>query len=162
MERQRIDLRDAAGPSPHMASKHRIASLLFSVVVVLGLYGASVMIPPGPFTYLLSLPALAIITITAGVRASDMSCDMNSSRWSVRRNGYIFAGLFAVTQVFGPLKGLVIGAAASWPEWTLVIGEWGFAMIWLTSPNLPPWPKYVWKTPHEVGAHTRDTTRHVP
>ena len=155
MERHRIDLRDMSDPLP--TAGLRFKSLLFSLSLVLALYAASYYIPVGWFTYFLTVPALAIIIISAGIRASEMTSDMTSTRWAVKRNGYILTGLFAVGQLVGPIKGLMVGELTDWPTWRTVIGVWGFALVWLATANERPWLAWVWHEVNDFPKHNRPT-----
>ncbi len=110
----------------------------YAMVLVLCAYIASVYIADGWMTYLLSVPPCAILIITALARVNDLSVDLNSAAWNVRRAGLILTALYAVGQITVPVL------VKDWPSWQTVIGLWGFALVWLTSPHQPPWLKYVW------------------
>ncbi len=108
------------------------------MVMVLCAYVASVFIPLGWMTYLFSVPPCVVLIITALARVNDMSADMDSAAWNVRRSGLVLTALYAVGQITVPVL------AADWPTWRTVIGLWGFALVWMTSPHQPPWARYVW------------------
>lgn len=133
----RVDLRAQTSSKAH-GPLARFKAGAYVMVLVLCAYLASVTVQDGWLTYLLSVPACAVIIVTALARVNDMSIDMASTAWNVRRAGLILTALFAVSQITVPVF------AADWPSWRTVIGLWGFALVWLTSPNQPPWIQYVW------------------
>ncbi len=114
----------------------------YVMVLVMCAYIGSATVPEGWLTYVLSVIPCAILIITALARVNDLSIDMASTAWNVRRAGLILTALYAVTQLTLPLF------SAEWPSWGTVIGLWGFALVWLTSPHQPPWMRYVWKGPN--------------
>lgn len=131
------DLRSPVSSDAH-GPLARFKAATYAMVVVVCAYLCSVYIPVGWMTYLFSVPPCAVIIITALARVNDLSIDMASTAWNVRRVGLILTALYAVAQITVPLF------AEDWPTWRMVIGLWGFALVWLTSPHQPPWGQYVW------------------
>lgn len=132
-----LDLRSATSSKAH-GPLARLMGAAYAMVLVVSVYLCSVYIADGWMTYLLSVPACVVLIITALVRVNDMSIDMSSKAWNVRRAGLILVALYAVGQITVPVL------VKDWPSWQSVIGLWGFALVWLTSPHQPPWGQYVW------------------
>lgn len=91
----------------------------------------------GWLTWGLSLPPLAIIILTALARAYDIR-DL-SARGFIRKMGMVLVAASAASLLVSPL----LGYTSSFPLWRSVLLYWGFALSWLTTPNMPPWWKYV-------------------
>lgn len=91
----------------------------------------------GWLTYALSAIPLLIIIITAVARAYDIK-DL-SWRGFARKMGMILVASSATSLIVAPL----LGYYGSFPLWRNVMLYWGFALAWLTTPNMPPWWKYV-------------------
>lgn len=117
----------------------RLRAGCFCLLVLVLIYIASVTVPPGWLTYALSVPALLVILLTAFARVSDIGTGLTSAFWNVRRMGLVLAGAYAVWVLSVPLYG------GQFPTWRNLIGMWGFALVWLTSPYLPPWQVYIWR-----------------
>lgn len=112
-------------------------SMAVAFSVVLALYALSVLIEPGWVTYLLSLPAMLIVALTALARVNDITLEKTGRNWQLRRLGFCMAGTAAVMLAGGPLT-------SSEPmSWRSVFTYWGVALVWLTTPNMPPWWRYV-------------------
>lgn len=91
----------------------------------------------GWFTYTLSAVPLGIIIITAIARAYDI---MDTTwRGFARKIGMILVASSAASLLAAPL----LGYFGSFPLWRNVMLYWGFALAWLTTPNMPPWWKYI-------------------
>ncbi len=110
---------------------------LFAMAAAVFVYLAVMLIPPGLFTYLLTLPAAGIVLITAWSRVNALGIELASTVWNVRRGGLILTALFAMGVIAWPLL------QGEWTPWIVVIGIWGFAKTWLTTPHQPPWKTLV-------------------
>ena len=88
-------------------------------------------------TYLLGMPPLVIIILTAIARAYDIKDQ--SWRGFTRKMGMILIASSSLSLLMSPL----LGYTMSFPLWRNVMLYWGFALAWLTTPNMPPWWKYV-------------------
>lgn len=133
--------------------RNHLLSLSISLLIITILYLASAFIPIGYVTYGLMLPALWVIGITAIARMNDISRDKVGVFWVVRKVGLTLTLLFAVAQTVAPL----IGSMQDWPTWRALAGIWGYALVLMTSPFLPPWYHYIWKSgPHTGNGITND------
>lgn len=111
----------------------RIKAGVFALAFAVTAYSAIVVIPAGTFTYLLALPAAGIVLITAWYRVNAVGVEMATTLWNVRRGGLILSAVFALSVFVWPwIQG-------EWTPWPVVIGIWGYAMTWLTTPNQEPW-----------------------
>ena len=92
---------------------------------------------PGWITWGLALPAWLVIIITTLARAKDITG--HSKRLVARRVGMALAGAGATALAIAPL----LGYSNSYPMWYSVITWWGVAFIMITSPQQPPWWRYI-------------------
>jgi hypothetical protein len=111
--------------------------MAIAVLVLLGVNFIVTTFPRGWISWAASVPALLIIAITALARMRDITD--TGTRWLVRRLGMILAGTSALALLLGPL----LNYQSMYPSWTQVCIYWGFALAWLTTPNMPPWWKYI-------------------
>lgn len=94
----------------------------------------------GQFLYaLVSSIAAIIILITAVARLNDIKKAQSSKRWWLRRLGLamIIAAMMMVVSSY-----FVVGT----PYWVPIqrlLGLWGFALTWITTPGMPPWWRYI-------------------
>ena len=109
-----------------------------TVAVVIVLYAGSVLVEPGMTTYLLSLPAAAIIAVTALARVNDIGPERMTWRWHLRRISLVLAGAGAVMVLGAPFTDT--GLAVTWRGLVIL---WGVAGAWLTTPFQPPWEDYI-------------------
>lgn len=93
---------------------------------------------PGWGSYFAALPALAIIIVTALARLDDIGLDKKTPNWQARRFGLILSGVGAVYLLAGPFS-----EEAVFPSWIAAMFAWGVALTWVTTPQLPPWWKYI-------------------
>lgn len=108
-----------------------------SALVCLAVTCIIVQQPPALWwTWATGLPAAAIVAITALVRGNEIPVEVDSWRSHMRRAGFFFAGIGAVSFMISPLKGF-------WPGWNAWFMMWGIACAWLTTPNMPPWWEYI-------------------
>lgn len=91
----------------------------------------------GWLTWALGVPPLLIIIITAIARAYDI--EDQSFRGFIRKMGMVLVAASATSLLVSPL----LGYTMSFPLWRQVMLYWGFALAWLTTPNMPPWWKYI-------------------
>ena len=100
--------------------------------------------------YLLAAPAWFFIIITAASRLADMGRDEWMAHDHVRRLGLIGAGSVATVMLFAPFaKDAWLFDRATWRGAMLA---WSWTLVWLTSPNMPPW----WDTVLGVHRKTED------
>lgn len=91
----------------------------------------------GWLTWGLGAIPLLIVILTALARAYDIK-DL-SWRGFTRKMGMVLVAASATSLLVAPL----LGYTASFPLWRHVMLYWGFALAWLTTPNMPPWWKYI-------------------
>lgn len=113
------------------------AEFVTAAAVLIAIYWLATSVTRGWVSWAMGVPALAIIGITAIVRLNDITAV--GKRWFVRRLGMILVGMSAVTLITAP----ILGYAGSFPSWRSVLLYWGVALTWLTTPNMPPWWKYI-------------------
>lgn len=109
---------------------------LVTALVVVGAYFIGVHIGNSILSYVVALPALAVILITAIARVNDIDKALTSKRWQVRRAGLSIVAGASATLLVAPL----VGAFMSWGTAALI---WGFALTWLTTPEMPPWWRWI-------------------
>lgn len=89
--------------------------------------------------YLLSLPAMIVIFLTAVARLDDIGRDKKGAMWNVRRLGFFLSAVFAILMMAMPFT----ESGTSALVWVVAIGVNGQAMVWLTTPatqaGVPPW-----------------------
>lgn len=107
----------------------------FGLLALSMTYAAS-FVHPGWGSYLATFPALSIIAATSLVRIVDMQ------GWeihhAIRRTGFLMVLAFATAIAVSPFTD-----TPTFPTWTMMVGCWGLAGCWLTTPNMPPWWKWV-------------------
>lgn len=113
------------------------AEFITAAAVLIAIYWLTTSVPRGWITWAMSVPALVILAITAIVRLYDITAV--GTRWFVRRLGMILVGTTAITLIAAP----VMDYSNSFPSWRGVLLYWGVALTWLTTPNMPPWWKYI-------------------
>lgn len=118
-------------------SAHAIACAV-TLGAVVAAYLLGVYVSPGMISHLASVIPLGILCVTAIARVNDIGKDKVEKRWHVRRAGLsIVAGASAIAML-GPLAGLT-----AYPAWGTVALYWGFALTWLTTPEMPPWWRWI-------------------
>lgn len=115
----------------------KVVQVTLAALLLLGVHFASTELPRDWKAWGVSVPALAIIMLTAMARAQDIRG--NDLRSFARRMGFILAGAGAFSLALAP----VLGYSNSFPSWRAVTLYWGFALTWLTTPNMPPWWSYI-------------------
>lgn len=83
--------------------------------------------------------AALLISITAVARLNDIKRHQSSKRWWVRRIGL---AMVAVSMVMLMASYFTI-AAPYWNPTMRILGLWGFLLTWMTTPQMPPWWKYI-------------------
>lgn len=121
---------------PSYIAEQGVALILAAFCLVLLLWGIT-QITPGWFSWFVTLPAHIIIILTALARVKDIK-DMKL-RSQVRRMGLTMVATASVTLAASPFF-LTLG---DFPTWKSVLLLWGIAMTWFTTPNQPPWWKYI-------------------
>lgn len=118
--------------------RHRVITSFVAAGAVSGVYLAGNVYPPGLLSYLVGLPAMLGVVITALARVNDIGPERTSWSWQLRRLALTTTGATAVAYVYAPF-----GAASLYPTWLAVMAWWGFFLTWLTTPGMPPWHKYI-------------------
>ena len=95
-------------------------------------------VPPGMISYIASLPALGIILTTVLARLDDINLEQTSRSWQLRRLGFILVGSGTLQLALAPF-----GEHPKFPSWIGVMMAWGVALTWFTTPNMPPWWKFI-------------------
>lgn len=113
-------------------------SLFMAIALLMAIYLCVTFIPPGLVTKIVSLSSLTVIGLTALARVNDIERTKVSKRWQVRRIGLTMAGIGAVA-----LGAAQVLELASPPVWRDVIFQLGVMFTWLTTPNHPPWWKWI-------------------
>ena len=106
--------------------------------ILAGLYALGVVVDAGFITYLVSLPALAVIATTALARVNDIREEHVGWQWQLRRVGLTLVGTAAVVGAYSPIV-----HPSTYPTWKTLVLYYGFALTWLTTPNMPPWWRYI-------------------
>lgn len=91
--------------------------------------------------YLLAAPAWAILAITAAARLSDMRREQWAITDHVRRLGLIGVGVMAVVMLASPFTEDTWWYSA--PSWRSAGLGWSWALVWLTTPAMPPWWDFI-------------------
>lgn len=123
------------GVTPSHARGAAFAILMIVLVQLCVAYG-----PVGWMTYILAVPALVVLILTAIAGLNDMGLEKVGPFWNVRRCGLILVAYFAVQFLALPLA-----RVPEWPSWYRVAGVYGFAFVWITRADMPPWFTYIWK-----------------
>ncbi len=127
-------------PGTDTPRRHFIPSLALFLAII-ALYVLNQTVTPGLACYLLSIPALALISFTALARVNDIKADQVEWNWHLRRFGLVFAGCGSAAMILAPLGGLI-----EYPSWTELMIYYGIAMTWFTTPGMPPWWQFMSKS----------------
>lgn len=94
--------------------------------------------------YVLTFPALLILTITAIARLADLGRDQWKKRHHVRRLGLIGVGFLSGIHLVAPF---MLGSWRVFPgpesSWLTFAWAWSWAFVWVTTPNMVPWYDFV-------------------
>lgn len=122
-----------------ISNKHKssVIGTLLAAVVLLTLFAFASEAKPSWFTWAITVPAWAIVGVTASARLLDIT--EIGKRWFVRRLGMILVASGVLALIAAPM----LGYSNSFPTWRSSCIYWGFALSWLTTPNMPPWWKYI-------------------
>lgn len=121
---------------PSYVAGQGVALTLAATCLLVLLWGIT-QIEPSWFSWFATLPAHAIILMTVLARVKDLK-DMKL-RSHGRRMGLIMVGTASVAFASSPFF-LTLG---DFPTWKMVLMVWGLALTWFTTPNQPPWWKYI-------------------
>lgn len=92
---------------------------------------------PGWGSWLVAAPAFLVLMLTVVARLKDLT-DMRA-RSQFRRLGLILVGAASLIYFMAPLT----NSPHPFPTWKLALLAWGMALTWVTTPNMPPWWKYI-------------------
>lgn len=121
---------------------HSTVGTITAAAVILLLFTVIGDVAPSWLTWAATVPAWVISGLTAAARLHDIT--EIGKRWFVRRLGMIMVASGALALIAAP----IMGYSNSFPTWRGSCLYWGFALSWLTTPNMPPWWKYIsgeWK-----------------
>lgn len=113
-------------------------ALAFALAVMMFFYVFMVSRSNGWFAWVLSVPPGIVIMITAWCRVTDMSACNLGWHWQARKVGLALAGSGAAAVMVAPFT-----THQLFPGWEVLIMMWGFALAWLTTPNMVPWWRYI-------------------
>lgn len=83
--------------------------------------------------------AALLILVTAVARINDIKRDKSEVRWWVRRIGLLLVSVSMVLLI----ASYFTVASPYWNPTMKITGLWGFCLTWLTTPNMPPWWKWI-------------------
>ena len=86
--------------------------------------------------FLISSAALAVIGITMLCRANDLRWRAGM-KWQARLTGFILAGTMPIGII------IVEWVTEAWPSPYETVCRIGLALVFLTTPHLPPWWKWI-------------------
>ena len=112
-----------------------IAGIITAGVIMIGYFVCN-SLGYSMWSYIVALPALAIILITAIARVNDISKELQSKRWQARRVGLAVSAGASAALLAAPLAGAYMSCGTA----ALI---WGFALTWLTTPGMPPWWRWI-------------------
>lgn len=88
---------------------------------------------------ILCIIAAFLILITAVARLNDIKKVQSSKRWWTRRLGLLFISVSMVMFI----ASYFTTATPYWNDICQLLGLWGFALTWITTPGMPPWWKWI-------------------
>ena len=91
--------------------------------------------------WLVSFPAWFIILITAVARLNDIKRTQKSKRWIVRRLALIGAVAACVVNLAKPFT--LTTFVTPQATWVMPLIAWSWALQLMTTPNMPPWWRYM-------------------
>ncbi len=120
-----------------------VIPMIVVLLVVMAFYYASQLIPVGWGTYAMSTFTVAGLFITALARLNDIPHTNTDARWQVRRGGLILVIMACFSLVAAPVISWVYGKNPDFPSWREVIMRVGVLAVWVTTPMMPPWHRYI-------------------
>lgn len=121
---------------PSYIAEQGVALLLATACLLTILWGV-MSLEPSWLSWAITLPAHAVIILTVLARVKDLK-DMKLVS-QARRMGLIMTATASVAFMSSPFF-LTLG---NFPTWKGVLMVWGVAITWFTTPNQPPWWKYI-------------------
>lgn len=111
----------------------RFRTLTTCSFAVLMIYLLTTLTPDrGWHTYFVALPAIIVVGLIAIARVNHIGNELVGRRWDVRRMGLSIVVSMCFMYAVGPLYDQFI-------TWRATMLFWGVAMVWSTTPGLPPW-----------------------
>lgn len=114
---------------------NRLACAMIALVTVI-VYLIGVSSLGAVLGYVAAVPALVVTLITAVARLNDIDQEDTSKRWHVRRAGLSIVAASSAAMLFAPVMGVHMSLGC-------VALAWGFALTWLTTPEMPPWWRWI-------------------
>lgn len=130
------DFLDSMKPNPAQLNRHNLLPFLGIIGVVFLFYVASMVWPAGWVTYFMSTVSLFVMILTAWARLSDIK--ENTPRYQIRRLGLVLVISACTGIAMKPWLG-----TPDWPSWSEVMLRVGVAFVWVTTPMMPPWDRYI-------------------
>lgn len=124
-------------PRPQPLDKKHVLPFIGIIGVVFCFYFASAYIAPGIITYVMSSVALLLMIVTAWARLNDIT--ETTPAFQVRRLGLVLV-IAACTGLI--VKPFVV-TQMDWPTWAEVMLRCGVTLVWMTTPMMPPWSRYI-------------------
>jgi hypothetical protein len=133
------DFVDSLKPRPQPLDAAHVLPFLGIIAVVFGFYYSSMVFKPGWVTYWLSAINLFLMLITAWARLNDIGSHQISFRYQVRKLGLILV----IAACCGMLVKPWVARVMDWPSWNEVMLRCGVNFVWMTTPMMPPWNRYI-------------------
>lgn len=131
--------REVVGPgTPKEVVKRQILPSLIMIVMFVGGYFLTVLVPPGPLTWAISSAALFMIWVTVVARVNDMSSKDDTLVTHFRKFSLVCAGCGAILICLQ-----VVTDFNTHPTWGETMFRVGIAGMLMTTGNMPPWWKYI-------------------
>ena len=122
---------------PKLFTRHNIAAGIGTTLIILLITIGSKW-PAGWLTYFASAPALLGMLLTSIARINDISPTNKGWVWHARRFGLALIGSISLAFLYLPFS-----AYPLFPSWLVTALFWGYFITWVSSPNMPPWYKYI-------------------
>ena len=125
-----------------IARQHALPAISI-VTVVISFYYAYKMVPAGWVSYIISTFFLFLIGLTALARLNDIPHSYTHMRWQIRRGGLMMVGVSCLWLGVAPIMQAWSGAHVDFPSWYEVMLRCGMFFVWMTTPMMPPWHRYI-------------------